>query len=57
MILNNVIQLTTPGTLQYEELMQLQIGEGKNYPNMNAYITAAISQSYDNLESARAARP
>jgi len=57
MILSNVIQLTTPGTLQYEELMRLQIGEGKNYPTMNDYITAAISQSYDNLESAKAARP
>lgn len=56
MIISNVLQLTTPGTLEFEEIKN-QIGEGKPYASMNDYITQAISQSYTNLETIRNIRP
>lgn len=56
MIISNVLQLTTPGTLEFEEIKN-QIGEGKPYASMNDYITQAISQSYTSLETIRKVRP
>lgn len=56
MIVSNVLQLTTPGTLEFEEIKN-QIGEGKTYSTMNEYISHAISQSYTNLDTIRQSRP